>query len=79
MAQKRKATPRRLIGIGLDNPDGHTRVTRGENFSLYLGSEETHDRMTEACIKLNEKLRRKGTSLDEVSATELRDLLKNEE
>lgn len=75
MARKRKSPPRRLLGVGLDNEDGHTRVTQGKNFALYLGSEETHERMTEICIKLNEKLDRKGMTLDDVSARELRDLL----
>ena len=69
----------RLIGLGLDQNDGHTRVTQGKNFALYLGSEETHERMTEICIKINEKLDRKGKTLDELSAPQLRDLLKNEE
>ena len=69
----------RLIGLGLDERDGHTRVTQGKNFALYLGSEETHERMTEICIKINEKLDRKGKTLDELSAPQLRDLLKNEE
>jgi len=69
----------RLIGLGLDGSDGHTRVTQGKNFALYLGSEETHERMTEICIKINEKLDRHGKTLDQVSAPELRDLLQNEE
>lgn len=77
MARKRTSSPRRLLGVGLDNEDGHTRVTRGENFALYLGSEETHERMTEICMKLNEKLGRKGKTLDDVSARELRDLLQD--
>lgn len=69
----------RLIGLGLDGSDGHTRVTQGRNFALYLGSEETHERMTEICIRINEKLDRRGKTLDEVSAPELSDLLKNGE
>ena len=34
-----------MLGVGLDNRDGHKRVTRGDNFCLIGGSEETHDRM----------------------------------
>jgi hypothetical protein len=33
-----------LLGIGIDNKDEHTRITRGDNFYLHGGSEETHDR-----------------------------------
>ena len=49
-----------MLGLGLDNRDGHRRITRGDNFCLVGGSEETHDRMTETAIKVNEKLARKA-------------------
>jgi len=64
-----------LLGLGLDNKDGHVRVTQGENFSIFSGSEETHDHMQRSCIKLNEKLARKGKRLEETSHEEVRDLL----
>lgn len=64
-----------LLGLGLDNKDGHVRVTQGENFSIFSGSEETHERMQRSCIKLNEKLARKGKRLEEASHEEVRDLL----
>lgn len=72
---KRQTARRRLIGVGLDGEDGHVRVTQGDTFALYLGSEETHGRMQEICIKVNEKLDRAGKSLNEVSRGELVDLL----
>jgi hypothetical protein len=50
-------------------------VTQGENFSIFSGSEETHERMQRSCIKLNEKLARKGKRLDDASHEEVRDLL----
>ena len=64
-----------LLGLGLDNKDGHVRVTQGENFSLFSGSAETHEQMQARCIKLNEKLARKGKRLEETSREEVRDLL----
>ena len=36
-----------LLGVGLDNDDGHGRVTRGENFRLVGGSHDTHQQMQE--------------------------------
>jgi hypothetical protein len=63
-----------LIGVGLDNDDGHARVTRGENFLLAGGSEETHDHMTEGAIKFNEKLQARGKQLEEINREEFRDL-----
>lgn len=65
---------RHLLGLGLDHEDGHTRITRGENFSLLGGSEATHEKMQETCIKVTEKIKRRGKSLDEVSRKEIADL-----
>ena len=67
--------PSLLVGMGLDNTDGHKRVTEGENFCLVGGSEETHDRMTETAIKFNEKLARKGKRLSDLSPEEFRDMM----
>jgi hypothetical protein len=64
-----------LLGLGLDNKDGHVRVTQGDNFSLFSGSAETHERMQRSCLKLNEKLARKGKRLEDATREEVRDLL----
>ena len=59
-----------LVGVGLDATDGEKRITKGENFVLAGGSEETHDRMTETAIKFNEELSRKGKQISELSRDE---------
>lgn len=64
-----------LVGIGLDNKDGHKRVTKGDNFFLAGGSEETHERMAETAIKFNEKLKAKGKRLEDVSKNEFIDII----
>jgi len=64
-----------LLGLGLDNNDGHTRVTHGENFHLFGGSEDTHERMQEHAIKINEKLHEREKTLDTVSHDELREIV----
>jgi len=70
-----KANPPRsksaaMIGLGLDNDDGHTRLTRGDNFVLYGGSQDTHAVMQETALKINEHLGRQGKRLEDVSAGE---------
>ncbi|NOY74851.1 MAG: hypothetical protein GXP32_03555 [Kiritimatiellaeota bacterium] len=72
--RKGKAT---LLGVGFDASDEHTRITKGENFHLVGGSEETHDRMTETAVKLNEKLHSKGKTLEELSKDEFTDILRD--
>ena len=64
-----------LLGMGFDHADGQKRITRGDNFCLVGGSEETHERMTETTIKFNEKLARKGKHLAELSREEFRDIM----
>ncbi|MDD5644387.1 MAG: hypothetical protein PHO00_02915 [bacterium] len=59
-----------LLGLGFDNKDGHLRVTKGDNFQLYGGSEETHEAMQEKAIKFNEQLSKKGKHLDEITKNE---------
>ena len=62
-----------MLGVGLDS-DGHKRLTRGDNFALVGGSEETHEQMTEKAIKINEKLKSRGKQLEEVSHEEFDDI-----
>ena len=66
-----------LLGLGLDGDDGDTRLTRGEEFVLFGGSEETHARMQETTIKVTEKLDRRGKRLSDVSVGELRALFED--
>jgi seryl-tRNA(Sec) selenium transferase len=67
--KKKRRSKALLLGVGLDT-DGHRRITTGPNFALVGGTEETHEAMTEKAIKINEKLAKKGKSLDEVSREE---------
>jgi len=64
-----------LLGVGLDHKDEHVRITRGDNFRLVGGSEETHGQMTETAIKFNEKLKQRGKVLEEVTEEEFVDLI----
>lgn len=64
-----------LLGLGLDGEDGHVRVTKGENFRLLGGSEDTHDRMIETTMRFNEKVRDRGKTLDQLEKQEFRDLM----
>ncbi len=63
-----------ILGLGLDCKDGHKRFTRGENFLLFGGSQETHEHMQEKSLKFNEKLKERGKALEELSRRELVDI-----
>ena len=67
--------PRHLIGVGLDNEDGHKRLTRAESFSIIGGSEKTHERMTETLMKTVQDLRNEGKKIDDLEPEELSERL----
>ncbi len=74
---RKKRRPRRaaLLGLGLDNDDGHKRITTGEQFAIIGGSEETHERMTETVVKTFEELKQKGNPLEAVGPKELSEII----
>jgi hypothetical protein len=78
---KKKARPTKaaLFGLGLDNDDGHRRITTGEQFAIYGGSAETHERMTETVVKTFEELKKRGKHLAEVRKKELAEIIKRSE
>jgi hypothetical protein len=78
MSSKRRITERRvagLLGLAFDAEDGHKRITRGKNFLLAGGSEQTHGHMRETFVRVTEQLDNRGLDLADVSVDELRDML----
>ncbi|MFT4690285.1 MAG: hypothetical protein ACKVHO_14730 [Verrucomicrobiia bacterium] len=73
MAISRRDQKAMMLGVGLDD-DGHKRVTKGDNFALVGGSQDTHEEMTEKVLKINEKLRNRGKQLETVSSKEFDDI-----
>jgi len=61
-------------GIGLDNSDGHVRITKMENFRLLGGSQETHEHMQEKAIRFNERLKRHDKRVTDLSVKQFVEL-----
>ncbi len=61
----------RILGIGLDNEDGHTRLTTGEDFLLYGGSQETHKAMQETMLEITNRLQARGLDLANIQLNDL--------
>lgn len=75
-----KSSQKHLVGLGLDHEDGHRRFTKGEDFSVLGGSEETHEKLTETLVKTFEDLGKKGKTLQNVETKELYEIImKNSE
>lgn len=73
--KKRQPKVGGILGVGLDNEDGHKRITTGEKFVLVGGSEETHERMTETMVKTFEELKRRDKPLEKVDPRELAEII----
>ena len=70
--QKKSAA---LLGLGLDNDDGHKRITSGEKFLIVGGSQQTHDVMTETVVKTFEELKRRSKRLETIDPRELDEII----
>lgn len=64
-----------LLGVGLDNTDGHKRITQADRFAIVGGSSETHERMTETVIKTFKTLDRRDKTLDQIKQQELAEII----
>jgi len=73
--RRKKRAHAALLGVGLDNADGHKRITAGEKFVILGGSEETHARMTETVVKTFEELKQRGKPLEDVETNELSEFI----
>jgi hypothetical protein len=75
---RRKSDPKvgGILGVGLDNTDGHKRITRTEEMVLVGGSAETHERMQETAIKFSEELEKRGKALPQATVREAMDMLR---
>jgi hypothetical protein len=60
-----------LVGYGLDDDDGHLRVTRTDCARLLGGSEATHAEMRSRADRILTELGRQGYSLDSITREQL--------
>ena len=63
-----------LLGLGLDSADEHTRISRGPNFVLLGGSEQTHEKMQQIALRFNERVDERGKRLEDINGRELEEI-----
>jgi len=61
----------RIIGLADDARDGHTRISRGSRFRVWMGSEETHEAMSHICREIEQRLAKAGRKLEDLTEDEL--------
>lgn len=60
----------KVIGLGLDDAEGHIRYTRGDAFELIGGSEKAHSEMQKRALRIKAEIERLGITLERMSYEE---------
>jgi hypothetical protein len=64
----------RIVGLAEDARDGHKRISHGGCFSVWMGSEETHEAMNAVCRELEARLVQSGKKLEDLTESEFQAL-----
>lgn len=67
----------RLLGVGFDSDDGHVRITKGENYDVLMGSDESHDYLQQLIQKIEDELKVRGLVLDDLTPEEFSDFVQS--
>ncbi|NNJ71026.1 MAG: hypothetical protein HKP10_07035 [Kiritimatiellales bacterium] len=65
----------RLLGVGFDAEDGHVRITKGENYDVLMGSDESHEYIQTLIHKIEDELSSRGVTLDNLTPEEFAELV----
>ena len=71
MAKKPKAV---LLGVGLDEKEGHKRFTKGNDFLVVGGTKETHEFLQEKAMEFSSEVKRRGKRMEEISKDEFMEI-----
>jgi len=69
-----------LVGVRVDGSverggDGHTRVSRGDDFVAVGGTREGHEHLRETVAEISDEVKRRGQAMADVRREELREIL----
>ena len=67
----------RLLGVGFDAEDGHIRITNGEKYDVLMGSEQSHEYILQLIQKIEDGLKIKGLSLDDLTPDEFSEFVES--
>ena len=60
----------RLLGVGFDAEDGHIRITKSENYDVFMGCGESHEYIQQLIKKIEEGMEAKGLRLNDLDPAE---------
>ena len=67
----------RLLGVGFDADDGHVRMTKGESYDVLMGSEESHEYIQQLIQRIEDELKARGLTLDDLTPEEFQEFVKS--
>lgn len=67
----------RLLGVGFDSDDEHVRITKGENYDVLMGSEESHEYIQKLIQKIEDGLKQRGMTLDDLTPEEFSEFVQS--
>jgi hypothetical protein len=77
MKRKRSRKSKRHFVVGQDlQSDGHTRITRGDDYVVQGGTEDSHPETVDIVETFSKKLKKEGRPDIKVAAEILQDVLK---
>ena len=65
----------RLLGVGFDAEDGHVRITKGDKYDVFMGSDESHEYIHKLIQDIEEAIEKRGLSLDDITPDEFAELV----
>lgn len=66
-----------MLGVGFDADDGHMRITTSDNYDVLMGSDESHEYLTQLIGRIETELKERGMNLEELDPAELGNLVKS--
>ena len=67
----------RLLGVGFDAEDGHIRITKGESYDVLMGSDDSHEYIQKLIQKIEDELKSRGMSLDDLTPEEFSEFVQS--
>ena len=65
----------RMIALGDDPVDGQVRISTGKDFTVWMGSEATHEEMRAFCMRVNDLLKKRGLELNQLTRRQFMELV----
>ncbi len=64
-----------LLGVGFDHQDEQIRITRSENYQVFMGSRSSHQALQKLCSKIDETIKTSGRSMSDYTPEEFMELM----